>query len=98
MQSTAGPGQPVISSCQREAESTRNLGGMGGGEGGTTGGGATDRTSSVSTTIGVYLKIAESETFMRLPSLQEFLIFLINNNILKLRCLKGILQRVVGSD
>lgn len=36
MQSTAGPGQPVISSCQREAESTRNLGGMrkGGREGG----------------------------------------------------------------
>ena len=28
MQSAAGPGQPVISSCQREAESTRNLGGM----------------------------------------------------------------------
>lgn len=25
----------------------------------------------MSTTIGVYLKIAESETFMRLPSLQE---------------------------
>lgn len=28
MQIAAGPGQPVISSCQREAESTRNLGGM----------------------------------------------------------------------
>lgn len=33
MQSAAGPGQPVISSCQREAESTRNLGGMGEEEG-----------------------------------------------------------------
>lgn len=43
MQSTAGPGQPVISSCQREAESTRNLGGMRGGGGGSTGGGATGR-------------------------------------------------------
>lgn len=51
MQSTAGPGQPVISSCQREAESTRNLGGMSGEEGGSTGGGAASRTSSVSGTV-----------------------------------------------
>lgn len=88
MQSTAGPGQPVISSCQREAESTRNLGGMRGEEGGSTGGGATGRTSSVSRTIGVYLKIAESETFIissyfASASLLGFLIFLINNNIFK---------------
>lgn len=41
MQSTAGPGQPVISSCQREAESTRNLGGMRGEEGGSPVGGVT---------------------------------------------------------
>lgn len=95
MQSTAGPGQPVISSCQREAESTRNLGGMVGGRGGgTTGGGATGRTSSVSTTIGVYLKIAE---LCVCHHCRKFLVFLINNNILKLRCLKGISQRVVGS-
>lgn len=76
MQSTAGPGQPVISSCQREAESTRNLGGMRGEEGGSTGGGATGRTSSVSRTIGVYLKIAESETFMHLHHCWDFLFFL----------------------
>lgn len=54
MQSAAGPGQPVISSCQREAESTRNLGGMrkGGLEGGGgRGGGVRGRASTVSTTI-----------------------------------------------
>lgn len=49
MQIAAGPGQPVISSCQREAESTRNLGGMregreeGRGEGGGQHGGGEER-------------------------------------------------------
>lgn len=34
MQSAAGPGQPVISSCQREAESTPQPGWHEGGSGG----------------------------------------------------------------
>lgn len=48
MQSAAGPGQPVISSCQREAESTRNLGGMRKGEGGERSTGGRGRTEGLS--------------------------------------------------
>lgn len=63
MQSAAGPGQPVISSCQREAESTRNLGGMRRGRGGQPAwwGEAKDLASSVSITNVVHLITAESE-------------------------------------
>lgn len=58
MQSAAGPGQPVISSCQREAESTRNLGGMREGRRGSQHGEG-GLASSVSITIIVHLITAE---------------------------------------